>query len=212
MTPETIYEIFARFKKANPNPVSELHYQDPFQLLVAVILSAQATDKKVNEVTPSLFAAASTPEAMVELGETKIANLIRHIGLYRNKAKNLYGMSKKLIENFNGKVPDTREALESLPGVGRKTANVILNIVFGVPVIAVDTHVFRVANRTGLAHSKTVEDVEKQLEQNIPEKFLDHAHHWLVLHGRYVCKAKKPDCKTCIISDLCEYPDKNFGE
>ena len=201
-------EIFRRFAERDPEPKGELHYANPFTLLVAVVLSAQATDVGVNKATPALFALADTPEKMAALGEERVAGLIRTIGLYRNKAKNVVALAKKLIAEHGGDVPRSREALEGLPGVGRKTANVVLNIAFGEPTIAVDTHLFRVANRTGLAPGKTPRAVEDGLERIVPERYRRHAHHWLILHGRYVCKARRPECPTCLIADLCLYPDK----
>ena len=203
-----IAEMFSRFEKAMPEPKGELHYSNPFTLLVAVVLSAQATDAGVNKATPALFAAADTPEKMAALGEEKVAELIRTIGLFRTKAKNVVALSRRLVAEFGGEVPRDRDALQSLPGVGRKTANVVLNIAFGEPTIAVDTHIFRVSNRTGLAPGKTVEAVEAGLEKVVPAEYRLHAHHWLILHGRYVCKARKPDCPACLINDLCRYPAK----
>jgi endonuclease-3 len=203
-----IEEAFRRFGKANPHPEGELSHKDAFTLLIAVVLSAQATDAGVNKATPALFAAADTPQKMLKLGEAKVRDLIKTIGLYRMKAKNVIALSKRLISEFGGKVPDTHEALESLPGVGRKTANVVLNIAFGKPTIAVDTHIFRVSNRTGLAPGKDVLEVEKGLLARVPDRFKLHAHHWLILHGRYVCKARLPDCPRCLISDLCNWPEK----
>ena len=208
LTAEQIEAIFEVLRAANPKPRSELDYVNPFTLLVAVVLSAQATDVGVNKATAQLFAEADTPEKMLELGEDRVRELIRTIGLFRNKAKNTIALSRKLIEDFGGEVPRTREELETLPGVGRKTANVVLNVAFGQPTIAVDTHIFRVANRTGLAPGKTPFDVEQTLERVIPERFLLHAHHWLILHGRYVCKARKPDCPNCPIHAYCNYTDK----
>lgn len=208
MNPKKIREIFLRFRKANPTPTTELIYHTPFELLVAVILSAQATDKSVNLATKKLFPIAKTPEKILALGEAGLKKYISSIGLYNSKAKNLMKTCKMLIENFSSKVPDTREALETLPGVGRKTANVILNTIFKQPTMAVDTHIFRVANRIGLAKGKTPLEVEKQLLKNIPEEFLHDAHHWLILHGRYICVARKPKCPECIINDICEYPFK----
>jgi len=201
-------EIFRRFAAAEPEPKGELHYTNPFTLLVAVVLSAQATDAGVNKATPALFAAADTPERMAALGEEKVAGFIRTIGLYRNKAKNVVALSKRLADEFGGAVPQDRETLETLPGVGRKTANVVMNIAFGAPTIAVDTHIFRVANRTGLAPGANVRAVEDGLEKIVPEEYRLHAHHWLILHGRYICKARKPDCPRCLISDICLFPDK----
>jgi endonuclease-3 len=200
--------IFARLQAANPAPTTELAYGSPFQLLVAVILSAQATDRSVNIVTRELFRTAATPEAIVELGEAGLAERIKSIGLFRNKANNILATCRILLERHGGAVPQTREALEALPGVGRKTANVILNTAFGQPTIAVDTHIFRVANRTGLAPGRNVTEVERKLEKFVPERFRKDAHHWLILHGRYVCKARKPDCPECAIRDLCEYRGK----
>lgn len=197
-----------RFKKANPHPTTELIYHNPFELLIAVILSAQATDKSVNLATKALFEIADTPKKMLALGEITLKNYIKTIGLYKTKAKHVIGTCRLLIDKFNSKVPSNREDLESLPGVGRKTANVILNTCFGEPVIAVDTHIFRVANRIGLAQGKTPLAVEMQLMENIPKRFIHDAHHWLILLGRYVCTARKPHCPECIIKDLCEYPYK----
>ncbi|QFR35203.1 endonuclease III [Ancylobacter sp. TS-1] len=199
---------FSRFEEANPHPEGELDYHDPFTLLVAVVLSAQATDTGVNKATRGLFAAAPTPQAMVALGEEGVAGHIRTLGLYRGKAKNVAELSRRLIAEHGGQVPPDRAALETLPGVGRKTANVVLNIAFGLPTIAVDTHLFRIANRTGLAPGKTPLEVELGLERIIPDRFKLHAHHWLILHGRYVCKALKPDCPRCLIADLCRWPEK----
>jgi endonuclease-3 len=204
--------IFRRFQAANPEPKGELRYKNPFTLLVAVVLSAQATDAGVNKATPALFAAADTPEKMAALGETGLKKFIKTIGLFNSKAKNIVALSKILTEKFGGRVPHDREALESLPGVGRKTANVVLNIAFGEPTIAVDTHVFRVANRTGLAPGKTPHEVEEKLLKIIPQKYLHHAHHWLILHGRYICTARKPDCPRCLIHDLCEFREKTSVE
>jgi endonuclease-3 len=207
-TPAEVEEAFCRFARANPEPKGELLHADPYTLLVAVVLSAQATDAGVNKATPALFAAANTPAKMVALGEARVRDLIKTIGLYRNKAKNVIALSEKLITEHGGQVPKGREALESLPGVGRKTANVVLNIAFGESTIAVDTHLFRVANRTGLAPGKNPLEVELGLLARIPERFKRHAHHWLILHGRYVCKARVPDCPTCLIKDLCRWPEK----
>jgi endonuclease III len=201
-------KIFHRFAEVNPEPKGELDYTSPFTLLVAVVLSAQATDIGVNKATPALFALADTPEKMAALNEERVADLIRTIGLYRNKAKNVVALAKKLCEEYGGEVPRSREALETLPGVGRKTANVVLNIAFGEPTIAVDTHLFRLANRTGLAPGKPPRAVEDGLEKIIPELYMRHAHHWLILHGRYICKARKPDCPDCPIADICLYPEK----
>lgn len=209
-TAEEITEAFARLEAINPEPLGELEYVNPFTLLVAVVLSAQATDAGVNKATRGLFAAASTPQAMAALGEEGIAGYIRTIGLYKGKANNVAALSRLLLERYGGEVPRDREALESLPGVGRKTANVVLNIAFQQPTIAVDTHLFRVANRTGLAPGKTPLAVEEALEARIPEHFKLHAHHWLILHGRYICKARLPDCFRCPIQDLCRWPEKNL--
>lgn len=191
-----------------PEPKGELQYTNPFTLLVAVVLSAQATDAGVNKATPALFALAPTPEKMVDLGVDKVEALIRTIGLYRTKARNVVALSRKLVEEFGGEVPRSRDQLETLPGVGRKTANVVLNTAFGEPTIAVDTHIYRVANRTGLAPGRDPHAVELGLEKVVPEKYKRHAHHWLILHGRYVCKARKPECPRCIINDLCTWPEK----
>ncbi len=201
-------QIFSRWQQQNPHPKTELNYQTPFELLIAVILSAQATDKSVNKVTEKLFALANTPEAILKLGEQKLKQQIQTIGLFNNKAKFILQTCQLLLEQHQGKVPQTRVALEKLPGVGRKTANVILNVAFGQEAMAVDTHIFRVSNRIGLAPGKTVLDVEKTLLKVIPKPFKQYAHHWLILHGRYVCKARKPNCPQCIINDLCEYQHK----
>lgn len=208
MSPQKIHTLFERFAAANPEPRSELEYATPYQLLVAVILSAQATDKSVNAATRNLFRDAPTPEAMVALGEQGVAEYIKTIGLFNTKAKNVVAMSRMLLEQHHGQVPHERAALEALPGVGRKTANVVLNIVFGEPTLAVDTHIFRVANRTGLAPGKDVRAVEDALLKRVPAQYRLHAHHWLILHGRYVCKARNPHCPACPIRDLCEFPDK----
>jgi endonuclease III len=208
MTPRKIKALFARLAAENPSPETELRYRTPYQLLVAVILSAQATDKGVNRATGPLFTDAPTPEAIAALGEERLANYIQTIGLYRTKAKNVVAMSRMLLEHHGGEVPHDRAALEALPGVGRKTANVILNIVFNEPTIAVDTHIFRLANRTGLAPGKDVVAVETKLMKVVPAEYRQHAHHWLILHGRYVCKARKPDCPRCTIRDLCDFRDK----
>jgi endonuclease-3 len=208
LTLAEIEEVFRRFHARNPTPMGELAHINPFTLLVAVVLSAQATDAGVNKATAALFAAADTPATMVALGEARLRDYIKTIGLYRNKAKNVIALSQKLVEEHGGQVPRTREALEALPGVGRKTANVVLNIAFGEPTIAVDTHVFRVGNRTGLAAGKTPFAVETGLGKVIPEKYRLHAHHWLILHGRYVCKAQRPLCEQCLIADLCKWPGK----
>ncbi|HEC17659.1 MAG TPA: endonuclease III [Sedimenticola sp.] len=203
--------IFRRLRSANPEPASELNYSTPFELLVAVILSAQATDKSVNKATAKLFPSANTPEAMLALGEEGLKRHIKSIGLYNSKAKNIIRTCRILQDEYGGRVPEDRAALERLPGVGRKTANVILNVAFGHPTMAVDTHVFRVANRTGIAPGKSVLEVEKRLLRLVPEEFLQHAHHWLILHGRYTCTARRPRCGSCIIEDLCEYKDKADG-
>lgn len=206
-----IAEVFRRFHAGNPEPKGELNHTSPFTLLVAVVLSAQATDTGVNKATRQLFALADTPAKLAALGEERIAELVKTIGLYRTKAKNLVALSKQLLERFGGEVPADRAALESLPGVGRKTANVVLNIAFGEPVIAVDTHLFRVANRTGLARGANPLDVEMGLARVVPDGYKRHAHHWLILHGRYVCKARRPDCPSCLIADICRYPDKTVS-
>ena len=200
--------LFERLRALNPNPATELEYATPFELLVAVILSAQATDKSVNLATRRLFARANTPAAILSLGVDGLSDHVRSIGLYRGKAKNIIATCRQLIELHGGQVPDDRAALEALPGVGRKTANVILNTAFGHPAIAVDTHIFRVANRTGLAPGRNVREVEERLLQRVPAEFMKDAHHWLILHGRYVCKARKPGCPTCAIADLCEFDAK----
>jgi len=207
-TAAEIEEAFRRFKEANPDPKGELQHINPFTLLVAVVLSAQATDAGVNKATPALFALADTPEKMAALGETRVRELIKTIGLFRTKAKNVVALSQKLLAEHGGQVPRSREALEALPGVGRKTANVVLNIAFGEPTIAVDTHIFRVGNRTGLATGKTPFEVEMKLEEVVPTQYKRHAHHWLILHGRYTCVARKPLCEKCIINDLCRWPGK----
>jgi endonuclease-3 len=204
-------EIFARLKAANPAPRTELHYRSPFELLIAVILSAQATDKGVNKATPALFRAAPTPAAMLALGLDGLTPYIKTIGLYNSKAKNIIATCQALVTQHAGEVPRTRDALEKLPGVGRKTANVVLNTAFGEATIAVDTHIFRVANRTGLAPGKTVRAVEDKLLKVVAPEYLQDAHHWLILHGRYVCKARVPDCPACSIVDLCEYRHKTKG-
>src|SRR5512135_1147631 len=208
MNPAKRPEIFIRLLAANPHPTTELEYKTPFELLVAVVLSAQATDKGVNLATRRLFPVASTPEAIHALGEAGLSEYIKTIGLYKSKAKHLIAACRTLIEQHGSQVPAERAALEALPGVGRKTANVILNTVFGQPTMAVDTHIFRVANRTGLAPGKTVLEVEKKLLKSVPREFLQDAHHWLILHGRYVCKARAPACPACPIADLCDYRDK----
>ena len=208
LKPEEVREIFRRFQAHEPEPRGELYSVNDYTFLVAVVLSAQATDAGVNKATRHLFEIADSPEKMLELGENNLREAIKTIGLYRNKAKNVIALSQMLIEKFDSKVPHTRKELETLPGVGRKTANVVLNNAFGKPTIAVDTHLFRVANRTGLAYGKTPLEIEKGLLKVIPEEYKLHAHHWLILHGRYVCKARKPDCGKCIINDICLFPDK----
>ncbi len=205
------YEIMRRLAEARPNPKSELEYSTPFELLVAVVLSAQATDKSVNIATRELYPIAHTPEAIFKLGVEGLIPYIKNIGLYRNKAKHVIALCEKLINQYDGKVPDDRLALESLPGVGRKTANVVLNVAFGHPTIAVDTHIFRVCNRTMFAPGKTPEEVERKLLKFVPDEFKKDAHHWLLLHGRYCCKATKPECGNCPISDLCEFKKKNLA-
>ena len=201
-------EIFERFRTANPKPTTELHYSTPFELLIAVLLSAQATDVGVNKATAKLFPVANTPQGLLDLGLEGLMQYIKSIGLYQTKSKHIIQTCQILLTKHHGEVPRTREELEALPGVGRKTANVILNTAFGQPVMAVDTHIFRVSNRTGLARGKTVREVEDKLMKNIPKEFLMDAHHWLILHGRYTCKALKPQCQTCLINDLCEYGGK----
>ncbi|HEX9875452.1 MAG TPA: endonuclease III [Gammaproteobacteria bacterium] len=201
-------KIYERLAAQNPEPTTELEYGSTFELLCAVMLSAQATDVSVNKATAKLFEVAATPQAMLDLGEKNLKPYIRTIGLYNSKARNLIETSRILVEQHAGAVPEDREALEALPGVGRKTANVILNTAFGQPTIAVDTHIFRLANRTGLAPGRTPLEVERGLQKFTPQEFKKHAHHWLILHGRYVCKARKPDCAACVIADLCEYPQK----
>jgi endonuclease-3 len=208
MNKEKQLEIFTRFRRENPSPTTELHYTTPFELLVAVILSAQATDRGVNKATARLFPVANTPEGILELGEAGLKEYIKTIGLFNGKAKNIIATCGILVDEYGGEVPDKREALEALPGVGRKTANVVLNTAFGQPTIAVDTHIFRVANRTGIAPGKNVKEVEQKLLRVVPKEFRHDAHHWLILHGRYVCVARKPRCGACIIEDLCEYKHK----
>ncbi|HEV7959686.1 MAG TPA: endonuclease III, partial [Rhizomicrobium sp.] len=203
-----VEDFFARLKKHTPEPKTELQYVNPYTLLVAVVMSAQATDKSVNKATEPLFKTVDTPEKMIALGEAKLADAIKTIGLYRGKARNVIALSRLLTEKHGSQVPRDRAALEELPGVGRKTANVVLNVAFGEPTIAVDTHIFRVSNRTGLAPGKNVLEVELSLEKRVPEKFRLHAHHWLILHGRYTCVARKPLCPTCVVRDLCNFPDK----
>ncbi|MDQ7249184.1 endonuclease III [Dongia sedimenti] len=207
-----IEEFFARLQKANPNPRGELEYRNPYTLLVAVVLSAQATDASVNKATEPLFKIADTPEKMVQLGEARLKGFIKTIGLFNTKAKNVIRLSEILVQEHDSKVPADREVLQSLPGVGRKTANVVLNIAFGQPTMAVDTHIFRVGNRTGLAPGKDPLAVELMLEKRVPEPYRLHAHHWLILHGRYVCKARKPDCPVCVVRDICQYKAKTVLE
>ncbi|HZS68376.1 MAG TPA: endonuclease III [Burkholderiales bacterium] len=208
MNPQKRAEIFRRFRAANPNPTTELNYRTPYELLVAVVLSAQATDKSVNKATAVLFQKYDSPQKMVQLGVAGLEEYIKTIGLYRNKAKNVVELSRILVEKHAGEVPQTREALEALPGVGRKTANVVLNTAFGQPTVAVDTHIFRVANRTGIAPGKDPRQVEDRLVKFTPPEYLKDVHHWLILHGRYVCIARKPGCPECLIRDLCEYRKK----
>ncbi|KAB2919588.1 MAG: endonuclease III [Dechloromonas sp.] len=208
MKKDTIAQFYSRLREANPSPTTELHYATPFQLLVAVILSAQATDVGVNKATARLFPAAPTPAAMLALGVEGLADYIRTIGLYRSKARNVIATCQLLLERHGGEVPADRDALEALPGVGRKTANVVLNTAFGQPTIAVDTHIFRLGNRTGLAPGKTVLEVEEKLLRVTPAAFRKDAHHWLILHGRYVCKARRPECPRCIVADLCAFSGK----
>ena len=203
-----ITEIFERFRQQRPEPRGELEHVNPFTLLVAVVLSAQSTDVGVNKATRGLFAVADTPQKMLELGEDKVRDYIKTIGLFRNKAKNVILLSQKLMDEFGGEVPKDRDLLTTLPGVGRKTANVVVSMAFGQPTIAVDTHIFRIANRLGLAPGKTPDEVEAFLERIIPAEYLYHAHHWLILHGRYVCVARKPRCESCIIADICKSPEK----
>ncbi len=210
MNPSKRREIFTRFKAANPHPTTELEYGTPFELLVAVVLSAQATDKSVNLATRKLFPQANTPEKILALGETGLRDVIKSIGLFKTKAKNILATCRLLIQHHASQVPQTRDQLEKLPGVGRKTANVILNTAFGEPTIAVDTHIFRVANRTGIAPGKNVLEVELRLLKFIPQEFRHDAHHWLILQGRYVCKARKPECAVCSINDLCEFKQKTL--
>jgi endonuclease-3 len=210
-TPAEIEEAFRRFQTATEVPKGELLHNDPYTLLVAVVLSAQATDAGVNKATPALFAAAPTPAAMVALGEDKVRDYIKTIGLFRTKAKNVIALSQRLIAEHGGEVPRSREALEALPGVGRKTANVVLNMAFGEPTIAVDTHIFRIGNRTGLAPGKDPFEVEHKLLEVVPDKYKLHAHHWLILHGRYVCLARRPLCEKCLIADLCKWPGKTVA-
>lgn len=208
MTPKKRVELFTRLRNANPNPTTELHYRTPFELLVAVILSAQATDKSVNNATKPLFKVANTPKKMLALGVQGLSEHIKTIGLYNTKARNILRTCEILLKSHGGEVPNDRKALEALPGVGRKTANVVLNTAFGAATIAVDTHIFRLSNRIGLAPGKNVREVEDKLLKAVPDEFKKDAHHWLILHGRYVCTARKPHCDQCCISDLCEHPDK----
>jgi endonuclease-3 len=210
-TSAEVEEAFRRFRKAMPEPQTELQSVNPYTLLVAVVLSAQATDAGVNKATPALFAAADTPDKMVALGEAKVRDFIKTIGLYRNKAKNVVELSRRLVAEHGGQVPRTREALEALPGVGRKTANVVLNVAFGEKTIAVDTHIFRVGNRTNMAPGLTPFEVELKLNDVVPDKYKLHAHHWLILHGRYTCVARRPLCERCIINDLCRWPEKTVS-
>lgn len=208
LTRAQIEEVFSRLAQRNPQPTTELEYSSPFELLIAVILSAQATDAGVNKATRKLYPVANTPQAILQLGEEGLKRYLSSIGLFNAKARNIIATCKILIDQHGGHVPRQRQALEALPGVGRKTANVVLNTAFGEPTIAVDTHIFRVANRTGLAPGKDVRAVEDRLVKVIPARYLHNAHHWLILHGRYVCKARRPDCPNCVIRDLCQYPDK----
>ncbi len=212
MTPEQCEKIFALLKANNPKPTTELHYASPFELLIAVMLSAQATDVSVNKATTKLFPVANTPQALWDLGEAKLKKYIKTIGLFNSKAKHIIATCQILIDQYHSQVPQSRAALETLPGVGRKTANVILNTAFGLPTIAVDTHIFRVANRLGLSNGKTPLAVEQQLTTIIAKEYQLDAHHWLILHGRYVCKARKPLCPTCILHQYCDYPHKTIGE
>jgi endonuclease-3 len=212
MKPELRQQMFERLRARNPHPTTELEYSTPFELLVAVILSAQATDKGVNIATRKLFPIANTPATILALGEPGLTEFVKTIGLYKGKTKNILATCRLIIDQHNGEVPRTRDALEALPGVGRKTANVVLNTAFGEPTMAVDTHIFRVANRTGLAPGRTVLAVEKKLLKNVPAEFLKDAHHWLILHGRYVCKARKPNCPACPIADLCSYKRKTRAD
>jgi endonuclease III len=212
MKPQHVEEFFRRLAAQRPDPLSELEFLSPYTLLIAVVLSAQATDASVNKATPALFAVADTPEKMVALGEARIQEFIKTIGLFRTKAKNLVKLSEMLIAEYGGEVPRSRDALQRLPGVGRKTANVVLNVAFREPTIAVDTHIFRVGNRTGLAPGKTPDDVEARLEKAVPAHYKLNAHHWLILHGRYVCVARKPNCTACAVSDLCAFKGKTTLE
>ena len=212
MTREEIAEMFARRRDLNPNPTTELEYSTPFELLIAVLLSAQATDVGVNKATRRLYPVANTPQAILDLGEEELKRYISTIGLFNTKAKNVIATCRILVDEHGGEVPRDRAALEALPGVGRKTANVVLNTAFGAPTMAVDTHIFRVSNRTGLAPGKDVRAVEDELLRRVPAEYLKDAHHWLILHGRYVCKARRPECPACAVRDLCRYPDKTPGE
>jgi len=207
-TREELHEIFRRFSIQRPEPKGELAHVNPYTLVVAVALSAQATDAGVNKATKELFRVADTPEKMLALGEEKVGEYIRTIGLWRNKAKNVIALSRKLVDEFGGEVPRTREELVTLPGVGRKTANVVMSMAFAIPTMAVDTHIFRIGNRIGLAPGKTPDEVEAILMKVIPDEYLYHAHHWLILHGRYCCKARKPDCEACVIADICKFKGK----
>ncbi|HYB09281.1 MAG TPA: endonuclease III [Alphaproteobacteria bacterium] len=211
MKKEKIEEFFQRLAAERPNPQSELDFVSPYTLLVSVVLSAQATDASVNKATEALFKVADTPERMLALGEAKLRGYIKTIGLYNSKAKNVIKLSETLVAKYRGEVPRERDALEALPGVGRKTANVVLNVAFGQPTIAVDTHIFRVGNRTSLAPGKTPLEVEQNLIKRVPDRYKLHAHHWLILHGRYVCKARKPECTRCVVNDLCRYKAKNLA-
>lgn len=210
MNPAKRRAIFTRFRAANPHPATELEFHTPFELLIAVLLSAQATDISVNAATRQLYPVANTPQAILDLGEEKLREYVQRIGLYQTKAKHIMQTCRLLLEKHQGAVPHTREELEALPGVGRKTANVVLNTAFGQPTMAVDTHIFRVANRTGIAPGKNVLDVEKKLLQVVPDEFKHDAHHWLILHGRYICQARKPKCGQCLIVDLCDYKEKTI--
>jgi endonuclease-3 len=212
MTPAAVQTFFRRLKKANPEPRTELVYTNPYTLLVAVVLSAQATDTGVNKATRELFRVADTPQKMLALGEAAVRNHVKTIGLFNSKAKNVIKLSRILVDQYAGQVPRDRDALQALPGVGRKTANVVLNVAFGEPTIAVDTHIFRVGNRTGLARGRTPLEVEQKLEVAVPRAYRLHAHHWLILHGRYICKARKPDCPVCPVRDLCEFTAKTTLE
>ncbi len=211
MDKQDIYEFFSRLQQANPAPKTELEYTNPYTLLIAVVLSAQSTDKGVNKATKELFTKVSSPEDMLELGMEDLKEHIKTIGLFNNKAKNIMTLSKTLVKDYGGQVPQSRDEVVKLPGVGRKSANVLLNIAFGQRTIAVDTHIFRVSNRTGLAPANTPEKVEAELEKIVPDEFLEHAHHWLILHGRYTCTARKPKCSSCPIADICAWPDKYQG-